>query len=417
MDSFKTIFIMGALAAIAGGVYVSINNDRQATLSPEATDGWPSGPPSVQMGAQAEAPPVSFGALGEGTMPGPPPAMSISSTGRSASTAGPYAKNRSGIENPADARPFSSQEAQTQVPTQDSLSGKTAPPFDRTSGSALADNRELPSPISQAESTLNFRHNVAAPDVSASVRLSPGIGRPNSNQVRQPFAEFITAAKERLDRGDFVETYEALSAWYGEQRLSTDEARQLTDLLDQVAGTVVYSAGHFLEPAYCVRPDDTLVGIAEMYNVGPGLLAKINGIREPRPLVPGEELKVVRGPFDATIDLEKLELTLNLQGRYAGRFSIGTGNDYPQLEGSYTVREMMIGPTYYGRDGTIAPDDPDNPLGERWIGLDSRIGIHGTNDPRSVGSVGGRGAICLGKRDIDDVFDILTIGSRVVVRR
>ena len=417
MDSLKTIFIIVVLAAIAYGVYVTINNDRRVTLSPEVTDGWPSGPPNVQLGAQTEAPPFSFGAPGEGTMPGPPPAMSIPSTGASAPTAGPYANRHPGIEDPSGARPRSSQQAQARVPTQDMRSGNTAPPFGGASGAATTANRELPSPIDRAGSMPNSRLGMAAPNASASARLSPGIGRPNPGQVRQPFAEFIAAAKERLSRGDFVEVYEALSAWHGEQRLSTDEARQLTELLDQVAGTVIYSTGHFLEPAYRVRPGDTLERIAETYEVTPRLLAKINGIRDPWSLEPGEELKVVRGPFDATVDLDKLELTLNLQGRYAGRFSIGTGNDYPQLEGSHTVREKMIGPTYFGRDGTIAADDPENPLGKHWIGLENRIGIHGTNYPRNVGAVGGRGAICLGDRDIDDVFDILTVGSRVVIRR
>ena len=384
MDSLKTIFFIGILAAIAYGVYVSINNDRRVTLSPEATDGWPSGTPNapdVQLGAQSEAPPFSFSAPGEGTMPGPPPVMSIASTEASAPT------------------------------------GNTAPPFGGTSGASMADKSELPPPIVQAGSIRNPKHGTAAPDVSASARLSPRIGRPGQIQERPPFAEFIAAARERLDRGEFVETYEALSAWNKEQRLTNDEARQLAELLDQVAGTVVYSTEHILEPAYRVRPGDTLDGIAKAYNVTPRLLAKINGISDPQSLAPGEELKVVRGPFNATVDLDKLELTLDLQGRYAGRFSIGTGNDYPQPEGSYTVREKTISPTYYGRQGTVGADEPDNPLGKHWIGLDDRIGIHGTNDPRNVGAVEKRGTICLGDRDIDDVFDILTVGSRVVIRR
>ncbi len=116
-------------------------------------------------------------------------------------------------------------------------------------------------------------------------------------------------------------------------------------------------------------------------------------------------------------DLDVLELTLSLQGRYAGRFKIGKGNDRPQLEGSYTVREKMIGPTYYGRDGAVASNDPNNPLGKHWIGLENRVGIHGTNDPNNVGTVDGRGSVCLGDRDVEDVFDILTVDSRVIIRR
>jgi lipoprotein-anchoring transpeptidase ErfK/SrfK len=300
---------------------------------------------------------------------------------------------------------------------QDMVSANMGTPYDRTNGDAATANRELPPPIGRAGSIADSRYGAIERNAPGSARLSPGIGRPSPDQVRQPFAEFIAAARERLDRGDFVEVYEALSAWYGEQRLAADEARQLTELLDQVAGTVVYSTEHYLEPAYRVRPGDTLDQIAETYNVTPQLLAKINAIRDPLSLAPGAELKVVRGPFDATVDLDRLELTLNLQGRYAGRFMIGLGSDCPQLEGDYAVREKMIGPTYYGREGTIASEDPANPLGKRWIGLDNRVGIHGTNDPRNVGAAAGRGAICLGDGDVEDVFDILTIGSRVVIRR
>jgi lipoprotein-anchoring transpeptidase ErfK/SrfK len=133
---------------------------------------------------------------------------------------------------------------------------------------------------------------------------------------------------------------------------------------------------------------------------------------------------VVRGPFSAVVELTKLELTLMLNGRYAGRFPIGVGRDCDRLEGCYEVRHKVVNPQYYGPDRIdIDADDPNNPYGEFWIGLaeqgspDSSIGIHGTNDPENLHRVGGRGTICLGNRDIDDLFGILSIGSRVLIRR
>ncbi len=129
-------------------------------------------------------------------------------------------------------------------------------------------------------------------------------------------------------------------------------------------------------------------------------------------------LKVVRGPFSAVIDLDNYELTLILNGRYAGRFAIGVGRDYTGLEGSYSVRDKVANPHYYGPDRIeIDADDPNNPLGEFLIGLDDRIAIHGTNDPSNLHRIGGRGSICLGERDIKDVYGILSIGSRVTIRR
>ena len=40
---------------------------------------------------------------------------------------------------------------------------------------------------------------------------------------------------------------------------------QVTELLDQLAGTVIYSRQHLLEQPYLVRPGDTLSSIARRY--------------------------------------------------------------------------------------------------------------------------------------------------------
>jgi lipoprotein-anchoring transpeptidase ErfK/SrfK len=62
-------------------------------------------------------------------------------------------------------------------------------------------------------------------------------------------------------------------------------------------------------------------------------------------------------------------------------------------------------------------DDPGNPLGERWISLGTDLGIHGTGPLTDVSSTNQPGSISLGTRDIDDVYDILSEGSKVVIVR
>ena len=97
---------------------------------------------------------------------------------------------------------------------------------------------------------------------------------------------------------------------------------------------------------------------------------------------------------------------------------IGTGKDLSNIEGVYTVRDKILDPAYYGSDGvSFAHDDPKNPLGEAWIGLTDRIGIHGAGDPRDVGRNDNQGSICVGRRDIQDLYGILSVGSRVKVMR
>jgi len=118
---------------------------------------------------------------------------------------------------------------------------------------------------------------------------------------------------------------------------------------------------------------------------------------------------------------------LMLQGRYAGRFRIGVGRNAAQLDGAYIVKDKTSNPTYYGAGQTIDADDPRNPLGERWLGLAAPgaggapraapVGIHGTDNPLNIGTTTEAGSICLGSRDAEDVYDILSVGSRVVIRR
>ena len=61
-------------------------------------------------------------------------------------------------------------------------------------------------------------------------------------------------------------------------------------------------------------------------------------------------------------------------------------------------------------------DDPANPLGEYWLGLGDHIGIHGTIDPDSIGKASSRGCIHLADDDIAEVFQLLGVDSKVVIR-
>jgi lipoprotein-anchoring transpeptidase ErfK/SrfK len=136
----------------------------------------------------------------------------------------------------------------------------------------------------------------------------------------------------------------------------------------------------------------------------------------------GEQLKVIRGPFDALVELEKFRLTLFVQGRYAGRFKIGIGKDNATPEGEFEVLQKIPNPAYYG-DVVIDQNDPNNPLGDYMVDLGDKLMIHGTNEPQSIGRAESRGCIRLDNRDVKDVYEILSVktdrstGSKVTIRR
>jgi lipoprotein-anchoring transpeptidase ErfK/SrfK len=239
----------------------------------------------------------------------------------------------------------------------------------------------------------------------------------SDNDVRALFEDLMNTVDQKLAEGELAEAHLALSSLHGNPKLPVEMSHRVIDLLDQLAGTVIYSREHHLEAPYTVQPSDTMESIAAKYDVPAQVLARINRIGGPDDLQPGQQLKVIRGPFSALVDLENYELTLMLGRRYAGRFPIGVGEDQMRLEGTYTVQGKMPNPPYNGPEGTIPADDPNNPLGEFYIDLGNYVGLHGTTDPGQLHRTEGRGTIRLAERDIDDLYGILSVGSEVVIRR
>ena len=233
-------------------------------------------------------------------------------------------------------------------------------------------------------------------------------------------AAFEAAVREAQSNIASEQWYQALfvlSKFYGSPDLTEQQERELIDLLDPLAAKVVYSQEHLVTDAHEVRRGDTLVQIAAANQVPPELLSNINGIENPDLLVPGTKLKVVRGPFRADVHLQKKELTLFAGQLYAGRFPISVGQDPEPQPGEYRVLEKQPGRDYFPRAETgqkFAADDPQNPFGRVWIGLDKELAIHGTPERGDAGTMG---CISLSPLDAADVYSILTQGSSVTIRR
>jgi len=186
------------------------------------------------------------------------------------------------------------------------------------------------------------------------------------------FAEAWKSTQSQLDNNQLSQALRSLSIWYESPDLTDGEQARLQHLLDQLAGTVIYSTEHHLESAYVVQPGETLQDIARDYKVPWQLLRNINGVDDPRMLASGQELKVVRGPFNAIVNLRRREITLLLNGLYAGRFSFTPGSDIPPQPGTYYVQQKTVDPAYYDRNGReVPPNHPDNPYGKYRLDLGS----------------------------------------------
>ena len=85
----------------------------------------------------------------------------------------------------------------------------------------------------------------------------------------------------------------------------------------------------------------------------------------------------------------------------------------PSPAGSYTIVVRLSDPTWYGK-GKVVPAGKTNPIGTRWIGLSVKgYGIHGTNNPASIGHNASHGCIRLRNHDIEELFEMVSVGDAV----
>jgi len=229
------------------------------------------------------------------------------------------------------------------------------------------------------------------------------------------FAAAWTDAHVKLAAGRYAEALAALSIWYDDSSLGLEESQRLEDLLGQLAGTVIYSSQDHLLPPYVVAAGETLPTIAMTLGVPWQLLGKINGVADPQGLIPGEHLKVVRGPFDAVVSVSRRRLSLQLAGNYAGSFPVVIGRDFVSRVGrSIAVTELR---SESAADPRLAPQLQADPTGRPAIVLGDGLLIEPVDDPSLMSENTPSTSLLVSRREFADIVDILGPGSRVLVRQ
>jgi lipoprotein-anchoring transpeptidase ErfK/SrfK len=88
----------------------------------------------------------------------------------------------------------------------------------------------------------------------------------------------------------------------------------------------------------------------------------------------------------------------------------------PSPTGTFQIVNRIPKATYYHK-AVVIPASDRSPIGTRWIGLNKKgYGIHGTNEPRSIGRAASHGCIRLRNRDAEDFFDRVQVGDAVEIR-
>jgi lipoprotein-anchoring transpeptidase ErfK/SrfK len=153
----------------------------------------------------------------------------------------------------------------------------------------------------------------------------------------------------------------------------------------------------------------TVTGLAVVVGLlGAGRLAAAESIRS---TVASPAAPVTRR---AVVSLADRKLAVLVNGAVVRVFTVAIGAPIsPSPVGRFTIVNRLSEPTYY-RPGKVIGPGPSNPLGPRWLGLDRKgYGIHGTDEPQSIGYARSHGCIRLRNEDIQDLFSLLRVGDVV----
>ena len=255
---------------------------------------------------------------------------------------------------------------------------------------------------------------------------------PGSSVLREPdpaqAAALLQSAAQTLAEGDLVQARAHLSEAMNLGLSPHDELETRTQLR-KLGRETIFSANRLKDDPftdyYVIKPGDSLQKIARAHAVTAELLARINGIADINRIRAGRRIKVVHGPFNARLHKSTHTLDVYLGQTFVDYFKVGLGAEDATPSGTWMVKNRLSNPTYYPPRGgkIVAADDPQNPLGERWMGLEGiaghaagqmRYGIHGTIEPESIGKNTSLGCIRLYNEDVELLFDLLVVKESTV---
>lgn len=262
-------------------------------------------------------------------------------------------------------------------------------------------------------------------------------------------------AMTMLGRGEFVEGRTLLSDLLFNRpgALSPHQAQMARDRLTQLNldpdddkhDGLIYGPdtveGDTVAFDYRVQPGDRLGSLQNDVRVPYRFLERINNIKASR-LQAGRNLKMVHGPFHARVVKSAYRMDLYLvspeNGRrvFVGSLPVGLGESNSTPEGRFVIKPggkvgkdpdnpNSHGPSWRNpRTGEFwEASDPRIPIGDYWLALEgldpenqdvTGYGLHGTDDPDSIGDQRSMGCIRMRDADIHLVYDMLFEGHSTV---
>lgn len=254
-------------------------------------------------------------------------------------------------------------------------------------------------------------------------------------------AQQISHAVELFKQGNKTDARARLSYLLFERfdELAQSHASIIRKQLKEINDDLVFSKRVIdndpIAKKHLVRQGEYLGPLAKSYKLNYPFLERINRVKATR-MWAGMKIKVFKGPFHAIVYKNDYLMDVFLkddQGNkvYVATYAVGLGEQDSTPIGTWRVRpnSKVENPSWPDpRSGKVyQPDDPENPIGEYWVGLQGidentqgkkGYGIHGTTDAKSIGQQMSMGCIRMRADDLVWVYHMLVDkDSTVTIRR
>lgn len=375
--------------------------------------------------------------------------VAVAAIGLGGAAAGWFLTHKS--EAPESTEQTTSTESVADPLSTDAANGAATPVavnYDPATGNAATTGTTVPAgtvitnpttPLGTATTTpVATANNAVANAATAGIAGTPGTAPTTPAAGIGNATQRIQQAVAMTD-SDPVRARAELTRLLDSNALSAAERAQAYAGINKLAEKLFFSpkivAGDTVSQSYVVKKGDSLAKISSREKLGTDwrFVQRINGMASEKALRPDMRLKLAHGPFDA--EVVKADFRINI---YAGSgsdrvmvasFPCGTGTNDSTPVGTFKVRSgsKLIDPQWTNpRTGEkFAANDPKNPIGERWIGLQGTTpdtakftgyGIHGTTEPQSIGQQMSMGCVRLGDAEVEVVYELIGEQSTIVIR-
>lgn len=130
-------------------------------------------------------------------------------------------------------------------------------------------------------------------------------------------------------------------------------------------------------------------------------------------------------PTLLVVDRSKFKLTLYKNLKKAKTYGVAVGAAGLETPpGKYTIANKAENPVWHVPDSdwagdlagkTIPGGVPENPIRARWLGIYDGVGIHGTNDPDSIGSNASHGCIRMRVPEVIKLYREVPVGTTIYI--